>query len=177
MDTGQDRPTLWIALTAILTLAAIALGIWALTTKSDLDDANDKLDAAEQRLAAERDVATKVERAERRIALREERAFRRLHRKLVGTRQEAKELNSSLQKESRELEAARRATENAKGQAQKREAELNEARQEADLAIACARGAADAINHFFVAETAQVGAQRAMRQLERQQRTCSEVTR
>jgi hypothetical protein len=33
------RATVWIVLTAVFALAAIGLGIWAFTTKSDLDDA------------------------------------------------------------------------------------------------------------------------------------------
>ena len=52
---AQGRPpTVWIVLTAVFALAAIGLGIWAFTTKSDLDDANATIDQQDQQLASER---------------------------------------------------------------------------------------------------------------------------
>jgi hypothetical protein len=174
-DPSQDRPTLWIALSAILALAAIVLGIWALNTKSDLDDANEKVENAERRNTAERAVATRIERSERLYGKRQERAYRRVRRQLVGAQAEAEGLHKAVNKEAKQLKAARRATANAEGEAEKREAELNEARQEADLAAACARGATDALNRFFQAATAQQGARKAVKQLQRQQSKCREV--
>ena len=56
-SSKDARPTVWIAIAAVCALAAIGLGIWAFTTKSDLDDANATIDSQEQQLASGRQTA------------------------------------------------------------------------------------------------------------------------
>src|SRR3954467_7884080 len=46
------RPTMWIVLCAVLALAVVGLGIWALTAQSDADDAQAKLGKATAAAAA-----------------------------------------------------------------------------------------------------------------------------
>jgi hypothetical protein len=46
--TDTKRPTGWIVATAVLALVAIGLAIWGITTKSDLDQANEQIGALNQ---------------------------------------------------------------------------------------------------------------------------------
>ena len=51
-SSSGARPTAWIVIAVICALAAIGLGIWAFTTKSDLDDANATIAKQKKELAS-----------------------------------------------------------------------------------------------------------------------------
>jgi hypothetical protein len=174
MDSQSQagRPTLWMALTAIFALAAIGFAIWAFTTKSDLDDAEATIDRQQQQLASEQQRASRREAAERAFGERAERAYRRVRRRLLRARGEERNLHATIEKEVGELRQAQREVANAQSATQREAAELRHARARGEVAAACARGTVDAINKFFDAESAQTGANRAMRELERLQPRC-----
>src|SRR5215218_10591156 len=51
-EPGRRRSTVWIVLSGILAVAAVGLGIWALSAQSNADDTQTKLDAATKAAAA-----------------------------------------------------------------------------------------------------------------------------
>jgi cell division protein FtsL len=172
-------PTVWMVLTAVFALAAVGLGIWAITTNSDLDDAEATIEqqrrqlaSGERRLETEERRSARVEQAERAFGRRAVRAYRRVRRRLVRARGEERELRVTIDKEAGELNQARREVANAESAEAREAASLQHARERADVAAACARGTLDAIDEFFNAASAEAGANRAMRELERLRPRC-----
>ena len=170
---AQGRPpTVWIVLTAVFALAAIGLGVWAFTTKSDLDDAEATIDQQERQLAAEQQKASRQEAAEKAFGARAEAAYRRVRRRLLRARGEESNLRGTVEKEAGEYEQAQQEVAAADSQDEKEAARLKAAREKTDVAGACARGTVDAINQFFDAASARAGADKAMRELEKIQTQC-----
>ena len=159
-------PIVWIAVTVVLALAAVGLGIWAFTTNSDLDDANATIEQQRRQLASEQRRAGRREQAERAFGERAVRAYRRVRRRLLRARGEERNLRATINKEVGELDQARREVADAQSANAQQAAQLKQARERTDVAAACARGTIDAINEFFNAASARAGANRAMRELE-----------
>jgi len=175
MDNAQQRPTAWIIATAVLALIAIGLGIWAFSTKSDLDDANATIDEQKQQLASQRSVAASSEQRLRAFGARERAALRRVTRRFVGEETDAATLQRSVHKEAGELDSARSDAASAQTQEKKDSAALNEAKQRSDLASACVKGAVSALDRFFNATSARAGANAAVRELEAIQGDCKKA--
>jgi chromosome segregation ATPase len=176
------RPIAWIVATAIFAIATVGLGIYALTTKSDLDDSdttvarqNKELAAARRQLAGQEQKAASTEAKETAFGRRAERAYRRVRRRLISAKREDVNLEGQISREVSELRSARAQVEQADNATEKADAQLKASQQETDVAAACARGTLDSINKFFGAASATVGANRAMRQLERLQPLCQKA--
>jgi hypothetical protein len=181
MDSQSQRrsPTVWIALTVVFALAAVGLGIWAFATKSDLDDAEATIEqqrrqlaSGQRRLEAQERRSTRQEQAERAFGERAINAYRRIRRRLLRARGQERGLRATIDKEVGELDQARREVADAQSANTRETARLKEARERTDVAAACARGTIDAIDEFFNAESAEAGANRAMRELERLRPRC-----
>ena len=165
-------PTVWIVLTAVFALAAIGLGIWAFTTRSDLDDAEATIEQQKRQLSSERQQASQEEAAEQAFGERAETAYRRVRRRLLRARGEERNLRDTVDKEAGEYKQAEQELSAAQSQDEREAAQLKAARERRDVAGACARGTIDAIEEFFGAVNARAGANRAMRELERIQDQC-----
>ena len=172
-----SQPTGWIALAAVLALAAIGLGIWAFTTRSDLDDAEATIERQRRQIASEEQRAVRTQEALRRVGRREERAYRRVRRRLIGERARAADLRRRVEREAGQLTQARQEVASAQTATERRNAQLREARKERDLAAACTREALDSIGRFFEAASARAGARRAVAQLEHLRSRCEAVVR
>jgi hypothetical protein len=161
-----------MVLTAVFALAAIGLGIWAFTTKSDLDDANATIDKQKQQLASAQAGAARQERAERAFGERAVRAYRRVRRRLLRARGQERNLEGKINQEVAQLKQAQSDVASARTDTEKEAAQLKAAQERGDLAGACARGAVAAVSEFFDAESARVGANRAVHKLEAIQDEC-----
>jgi hypothetical protein len=159
----------------VLALVAIGLGIWAFTTKSDLDDANATIDQQKQQGASAQRTAKAEEQRLQAFGDRERAAFRRVKRRFIGEQGEARNLKATIQKEAADLDQARNEASSAEGQAQKEKAALNSARQSAQLASVCVQGAVSAIDKFFNAASAKAGANAAVAELESIQDQCNKA--
>ena len=159
----------------ILALVAIGLGIWAFTTKSDLDDANDQLDAQKQAQSSEQQAARSQEQRLTAFGDRERAAFERVKRRFIRGVAQARNLKASIQKEASDLDAARDQASAAEGEDQKAAAELKTVRQQAQLASVCVQGAVSAIDKFFNAASTKAGANAAVAELESIQDQCNKA--
>ena len=74
------KPTVWIVIAAVAVLVAIGLGVWALTTKSDLDSANETIKNQKAAIA----IASGKEQAAVVVEDREIKDYARIRRRLVG---------------------------------------------------------------------------------------------
>jgi hypothetical protein len=175
-DSPSDRPTVWIVIAGVCALAAIGLGIWAFTTKSDLDDANAKIDDLEQQGTSEQQTAAAVEARLRAFGERERAAYRRVRRRLIRENATAAGLQKRVQDEAARLEQARQEVSDAQGAEEKRAAQLKAARSRARLAMACSGSAVDALNRFLDASSARAGAQAAVDQLSETADECRRAT-
>jgi hypothetical protein len=176
-DRPRDsRATTWMVISGVLALIAVGLGIWALTTKSDLDDANATIDEQEQQLASAEQTAQGEEARLRAFGERERAAFRRVRRRFIREEAEARNLKATISKEAAALEQARNEAGAAESQDQKDQAALKQARQEARLSTACVKGAVNALDRFFNASSARAGANGAVRELESIQDQCNQAS-
>jgi hypothetical protein len=166
---------MWMIIAGVLALVAIGLGIWALTTKSDLDDANATIDQQNQQRASEEQTAQSEEQGLRAFGARERAAFRRVRRRFIREEAQARNLKATIQKEAGELDQARNEASAAESQEQKDNAALKQARESAQLASACVQGAVNALDRFFNASTAKAGANAAVAELESIQDQCSKA--
>ena len=173
--SGGGTAVPWI-IAAICALAAIGLGIWAFTTKSDLDDANATIERQRERLASQSQTATAQEQRLAAFGRRERAAFRRVRRRLAGERVEASRLQQRVQTESDNLEQARQDVANAQGQDEREAAQLRQARAATRLAAACSESAVEALSKFFNAATVRAGANRAVAQLQSTQTECKQAS-
>jgi chromosome segregation ATPase len=176
-ETPGARPTFWIAMAVICAVAAVGLGVWAVTTKSDLDDANDKLDKQEQQLAAQEKTAATTEASERAFGADEVARYRRVRRRLIRAQREEGDLNARIKTERAQLRQAQTELANADTVDERREAELKVLREQHDVAAACARGAVASINDIVDATTATAGARAALKKLESMSPDCQDVLR
>ena len=171
-SSKDARPTVWIAIAAVCALAAIGLGIWAFTTKSDLDDANATIDRQKQQLAASRQTARAEERRLSAFGRRERQAYRRVRRRLIREDATAAELQKRIKDEAAQLQQLRTDVANAQGTENKDNARLKQEQSKARLASACSASSVDALKRFFDASTTQGGARKAISQLESTQQEC-----
>lgn len=164
-----------MVISGVLALVAIGLGIWAFTTKSDLDDANDQLDAQRQAQTSEQQAAASEQERLTAFGDRERAAFQRVKRRFIREEAQARNLKATIQKESSDLDAARNQASAAEGEDQKAAAELKTARQQAQLASVCVQGAVNALDKFFNAASAKAGANAAVAELESIQDQCNKA--
>jgi hypothetical protein len=171
-SSKDARPTVWIAIAAVCALAAIGLGIWAFTTKSDLDDANATIDSQEQQLASGRQTARAEEQRLSAFGRRERLAYRRVRRGLIREDASAAELQKRIKDEAAQLQQLRTDVANAQGTENKDNARLKQEQSKARLATACSASSVDALQRFLDASTTQQGARKAVAQLESTQQEC-----
>jgi hypothetical protein len=174
---GSDRPSgggnalPWIV-AAVCALAAIGLGIWAFTTKSDLDDANATIERQKEQLAGQSRTAQAEEARLRAFGRRERAAFQRTRRRLVRERQVAANLERKVEQEAATLQQTRQQVTDAQSAEQREAAQLRQAQAATRLAAACSQSAVEALNRFFNAPTVRAGANRAVAQLQSTQNEC-----
>ena len=171
-SSKDARPTVWIAIAAVSALAAIGLGIWAFTTKSDLDDANATIDRQKEQLAAGRQTAQAQEQRLAAFGRRERLAYSRVRRRLIREDVTAAELQKRIKDEAAQLQQLRTDVANAQGTENKDNARLKQEQSRARLATACSASSVDALQRFLDASTTQQGARKAVAQLESTQQEC-----
>jgi hypothetical protein len=164
-SSGGGSPTLWIGIAVICALAAVGLGIWAFTTKSDLDDAEAKIDAQQKALAAQRQVAGAREQRLQAFGDRERVDYRRIRRRLIAEDTTAADLKKRIENEAAQLDRANQDVRNAQGATETADAQLKQARARSRLAVACSASAVDALSRFNEASSPQAGAKAAVKQL------------
>jgi hypothetical protein len=175
----MQRPTVWMAIAGVCAVVAIGLGIWGLSTKSDLDDANATIEQRDAQLAQEQSQLSGEERSAAATEAKEQafgqqarQRYQAVRGRFVSEQKRADQLRSDITRESQQLTAARDAAADAQGQDEQLRARLKQAREQHDLAGACARGSLSAIDEFFDADDAKSGADKAISRLEDLQDEC-----
>ncbi len=179
---SSSSPTLWIALTAVFAIAAVGLGIWGFTKSSDLSDAKDtsaeqqrELATQKEQLASQEEQAGQTERKDVGIAERTKARYRRTRKRLLAEDKRGADLDRDVRTQKGQLAQAREDVATADSQDERLGAQLKAANAATDVAAACARRSVDALDRFFAADDAGVGADHAVRSLRRLQAQCRDV--
>lgn len=134
----------WMGLAAVFGIAAVGLGIWAFTTKSDLNDANDKITKLEQGSAAELAKNSKLAGFDK----SESAKYRETRGSLISADKQKADFKNQVSKDSSALTAARKELAAADSAKEKQAAELKVANATSNAAVSCAQATVDAVGAF-----------------------------
>jgi chromosome segregation ATPase len=167
----------WIVATIVLAVAAVGLGAWALSLRSDVDDKDAEIAAQQQQLEKQKGVAEDVREAAGGIAQNIQQAMGDLAdqlKEVQGTT--AATQQQTQQAIDRAEEAAAKAqaqVEGAGNRLDRARAQADEAAAKAEAAGACARGYISAIAGAFDAPSLSDGVAQAKSELEALAGSCS----
>jgi predicted phage tail protein len=158
--SSHGRPTVWIVLCAVLALAVVGLGIWALTAQSDADDAQAKLGKATAAAAAgsggESQAATPTATAQPAPPAATatpdaatQQAIDELATTLGATNENLASIQQDLEKAAAGADDARKAKADASNALERAQAAVAEFKANAQLASACLRGVLEAVKTAF----------------------------
>jgi DNA repair exonuclease SbcCD ATPase subunit len=177
LSPGPRHPARkWIVATVVLGLAAIGLGVWALSLRSDVEDKDAQIAAQQQQLDEEQDVAGQARDAASRFAADAQQALRELGDELeqvgdaaAATREETQQAIERAEQAG--AEASDRVDE-AGDEVERARAEADEAAARAEAAGACARGYISAIAGAVDAESIDAGVEQAREDIEALSGSC-----
>ena len=160
VPSSHRRPTMWIVLCAVLALAVVGLGIWALTAQSDADDAQAKLGKATAAAAAgsggESQAATPTATpqpaqpaATATPDAATQQAIDELATTLGATNENLASIQQDLEKAAAGADDARKAKADASNALERAQAAVAEFKANAQLASACLRGVLEAVKTAF----------------------------
>ena len=167
----------WIVATIVLAVAAVGLGAWALSLRSDIDDKDAKIAAQQQQLEKQKGIADDVRKATSEIAQKAQQAVRDLADQLdqiQGTTTATQEQTQQAIKRANDAAAKAQArVEKAGSRLDRARAQVDEAAAKAEAAAACARGYISAIAGAFDAPSLSEGAAQAKSAVEALAGSCA----
>ena len=168
--------TKWKVATAVLAVAVVALGAYAVSLRSDIEDKDKQIAALEEQ---QQGIASDVQDAAATLSENAQQAFGQLGAQLDEIQSQATATQAETQAaiESAEQAAAdaEARAEGAQDEVEEANARADEAQAQADAAAACARGYISAIGGAFDAASVSEGATQAMSDIEELNASCSET--
>lgn len=165
----HGRPTMWIVLCAVLALAVVGLGVWALSAQSDADDAQAKLGKATAAVAADSGdasqaatpAATAQPAATATPDAATQQAIDALTTAVGATNENLASIQQDLEKAAAGADDARQAKADASNALERAQADVAEFKANAQLATACLRGVLEAAKTAFSSGGAQAAVDQA----------------
>jgi hypothetical protein len=174
-DAPSERPTGWIIAVVILALIAIGLGVWAITTNSDLDSANKKVAQQKAVIATgSKDIRAEAKNAKF-VEDKELVEYRRTRQVLRKNQKTVAQQKVNIAKQKRDVATAQTQLDDASTQQQKTEAKLNLTEQKLQVAQACQAGTVSAIDSVFAAPNAKVAIHRLNLELASLSKDCGQT--
>lgn len=150
------------ALAVVFGIAAIGLGIWGYSTKSDLDDANAKAAEIESKdTSSIDDLQAQYDKVKSALSNRDV---------------EVDDLEAEIKKQSSELEQAKTETANANSEAEREQAQAEQDQKQLQLASTCAQGAVAAIGKLLDEQAAGTGTSGTIDKLSSLRDECAAAT-
>jgi hypothetical protein len=176
-EPGRRRSTVWIVLSGILAVAAVGLGIWALSAQSNADDTQTKLDAATKAAAANQADSSQAQAtatpaptaAAPTPDAAAQQQFDELTTALGATNETLDEIQGDLDKAAAAADDAQQAKTDASGALERAKADLASFRANLDVKTTCLRGVLEALKTAFVSG----GTDAVVQQLETLSGACS----
>ena len=167
----------WIVATIVFAVAAVGLGAWALSLRSDVKDKDAEIAAQQQQLEKQKGVAQDVREAAGGIAQNVQQALRDLAKQLEevqGTTAATQQQTQAAIERAEDAAAEAQAKVEAAGSRLDRaRAQADEAAAKAEAAGACARGYISAIAGAFDAPSLSDGVAQAKSEVEALAGSCS----
>jgi septal ring factor EnvC (AmiA/AmiB activator) len=169
------KPTAWIVATAVLAVVAVGFAVWAFTTKSDLDKANDKVAQQQKALAASGSQAKEAANAATKLEDAQVAEYNRVRRKLKATVKTSKARRTEIDVAQAKLRAAQQQVDEATTREDKLQAQLATVNGQLAVAQACNRGTVAAIDSVFSAPSVTAGIARLNHDLAQLSSDCQET--
>lgn len=175
-NADQAKKTrIWMIAAIVLGLIAIGLGIWAITTNSDLDSANAKIKTQQTAIAnATKDVKSEESTAGK-IEAAELAEYKRTRHVLNKSKKTVAQQQQNIAKQKQDVVQAQSQLDNATTENQKLQAEVNLTKQQLQVAQACQSGTISAIDSVFSAPTAKAGIARLNNDLADLSKDCQQT--
>lgn len=166
-SAGRKRPTAWIILSAVLALAVVGLAAWALSNKSDADDAEAALKAQAAVTATATPAATAAPQPEQ-VDPATQQEFEQVTEDLGATTESLAEIEQDLDQAAAKVDDADQAKDDATGAVEGLKADADAAIARLELSRTCMRGTLDAVGAAFEGG----GLEAAVQELQKLSGTC-----
>jgi uncharacterized membrane-anchored protein YhcB (DUF1043 family) len=178
--TGESKRSAWLWVSVVLAVVVVALLIWGLATRSDLNDTQSDLDSANQQVAQLKTDAEKNKGVAGTIVEAAKGAYNQLAQQLGATsedlaatqqdlttaQQDADKAEQAATEAKQALDQATSAGEKAKATADDLKAQADVAKAKGTVAADCAKASIAAIGQLFEGESVQAQAQAVKQQLQ-----------
>jgi chromosome segregation ATPase len=176
----SEHPTRkWIIATAVLVVAVIGLGVYAVSLRSDVDDKDAQIASQQQQLEEQQGVADDVQDAAAGLAEDAQQALGELGDRIDEIESQAaasqEETQAAIESAEQAAAEAEARAEGAQDDVEEANARADEAVAQADAAAACARGYLSAIAGAFDASSVSEGVSQAVGDIEALNASCSET--
>ena len=163
-DGTGSSSTMWIIIAGVCAALAIGFAIWAFSLKSDRDDTQAKLTAAQSAAAREQSALSEEERSAAETEAKEaafgtkfQTRYNAVRNRFIAQEKKSDDLKDEVDQEKQDLANAQNAEKQAQGQDETLQAQLKTADSRLQLAGACARGTIAALDEFLDAPTRALG--------------------
>jgi uncharacterized membrane-anchored protein YhcB (DUF1043 family) len=178
--TGESKRSAWVWVSVVLAVVVVALLIWGLATRSDLNDTQSQLDSANQQVAQLKSDAEQKKGVAGTIVEAAKGAYNQLAQQLGATsedlaatqqdlttaQQNANKAEQAATEAKQALDQASSASEKAKATAADLKAQADVAKAKGTVAADCAKASVAAIGQLFEGESVQAQAQAVKQQLQ-----------
>ena len=168
----------WIIVSAVLLVAVVGLGVYAISLRSDVDDKDAQIASQQQQLEEQQGVADDVQDAAASLAEDAQQTLSELGDRIDEIESQAavtqEETQAAIESAEQAAAAAKERVESAENDAAAANARADEAQAQADAVTACAKGYLSAIGGVFDASSLSAGVTEAMGDIEELNAACKE---
>jgi DNA repair exonuclease SbcCD ATPase subunit len=169
-STPRKRPWGWIAVAGVLAAVVVGVGIYAMNTKSDLDDANAEVASQQQQIASQQAQIDEAQSAGAGAVAAAEAAFSKLSAQLGAVQQDATQTSEQA---AAKLSQAEQTAADAKGTAEEVQKNAAAAKAKAEAAATCAQSFLSAFSGVFGGSTLKEGIEATVAELKNVQPQCT----
>ena len=176
VDQQPRRARKWIVATAVLLVAVIGIGAYALSLRSDVEDKDAQIASQQQQLEGQQGVADDVREAAAGIGGDVQQALAQLGEQIDEIQSQAdateEETQQAIEDAEQAAEDAKARADSAQDEVEEASARAEEAEAQAEAAGACARGYLAAIGSAFDAASLSEGVSAATSEIETLNASC-----
>jgi hypothetical protein len=164
------KPWGWIAVAGVLAVGLVAVGVYSINTKSDLDDANAKVASQQQKIASQQKEIDEAQSPGAGAVAAAKAAYGKLSAQLGAAQQNASQTSEQA---AAELSQAEQAASDAKGTAEELQKNADAAQAKAEAAATCAQSFLSAFGGVFSGPTLKEGVEATVAELKKLQPQCA----
>jgi cell division protein FtsL len=170
--SSRKRPWGLIAAIGVLAAGLVAVGIYAISLNSDLDDANAKVASQQAQIRSQQKEIEEAQSTGADVVAAATTAYEDLRSRLGAAQQDA---GQASEQAAAKLDQAEKAVAAAQGSADEVQKEVDAAQAKAEAAAVCAQSFLTAFRGVFSAATLEAGVEAAVAELEALQPKCAQA--